>query len=691
MKTLSKEHIQIIDDYLIKHGVKFMDVRLELIDHLASEFEEDSKYVLLNDFLVDKHTLIKTFEKQRQKSMHLAYQRRFWQRLLMFLYKPEYMILMLMVFGLLYYTFNFIPSKINMFVVILFLAIPQVLQLVAYYRPSKMYKRVQSFQYILSAMALPSLFLYMLSAVKSWLIPENELLFFWYCFIAAIFNLAGIIEVYRIKKETQFLNLEWKQHFRSAYWQKSMLLNILLIFFALWMAGSFLILGFASYPMLKKLYPDNDPFLVFNGFLFFWILGDLFMRFFFQKLPVMSVKPLLALPIKRSKVVNYVLGKSAVSFFNFLPFFAIIPFAIMLINNGYSVAAIVVWILTLIVITLIINFLNFIIESLSAETELSFLPIMAIVGLLYGLNHFGIVSFSSLIGDGVNAISSNFALILIPIGILSVLYYLNFKGLYKKLYLDNSLKTKTSQARTTNLEWTKKFGDIAPFMQLDLKLITRSKRAKSSLWMLGLGLLYGLFFYPNPEYADMPWFFIFIGIFVTGIFLINFGQFIPAWDSGYYKLLMSQNVKYEKYLKSKFTLMVMSVIIMFVLSIPYVYFGSKILLAHFAAAIYNIGVNSHVMLYGGSFNRKKIELNQKAAFNFQGTGAVQWIIGIPLMILPMIIFGVLNYFINFEIAIAVIIGLGLIGIGFHQKIMQFITRKYQDSKYKMIDAFGQDN
>ncbi len=488
-----------------------------------------------------------------------------------------------------------------------------------------------------------------------------------------------------------FLSLEWKQYFRSSYWQKSMLLNILLAFFALWIVASFLILGFAAFPIIKKLYPESDPFIVFNSFLFFWILGDLFVRFFFQKLPVMSVKPLLTLPIKRGKVVNYVLGKSVFSFFNFLPLFAIIPFGIMLISNDYPITTVLVWILAMIIITLIINFLNFIIESLSAKTELAFVPIMIIVGVLYGLNHFGIVSFSSLVGNGVTAITNNPVLLIIPLAILSLLYVLNFKELYKKLYLDSSLKTKTKQATSTNLEWTKKFGDIAPFMQLDLKLITRSKRARSSLWMLGLGLLYGLFFYPNPIYAEMDWFFIFIGIFVTGIFLINFGQFIPAWDSGYYKLLMSQNVKYEKYLKSKFTLMVMSVIIMFVLSIPYVYFGWKILLAHFAAAVYNIGINSHVMLFGGSFNRKKIALDQKAAFNFQGTGAVQWLIGLPLMVLPMIIFASLNYLFNFEVAIGAIIILGLLGIAFHQSIMRLITKKYQDSKYKMIDAFSQDN
>jgi hypothetical protein len=206
-----------------------------------------------------------------------------------------------------------------------------------------------------------------------------------------------------------------------------------------------------------------------------------------------------------------------------------------------------------------------------------------------------------------------------------------------------------------------------------------------------IGLLYGLFFYPQDIYRDMVWIYPFIGIFVTGIFLINFGQFIPAWDSSYYKMLMSQNIKYEQYLRSKFILMTLSVGLMFILSIPYVYFGWKILIAHFAAAVYNIGVNSHVMLYGGSFNRKKIDLNQRAAFNYQGTGAVQWIIGIPLMILPMVIFALANWLLGFEAGIAILVVLGIAGIVFHKKLMNLITQRYLGAKYKMIDAFSQDN
>ncbi len=488
-----------------------------------------------------------------------------------------------------------------------------------------------------------------------------------------------------------FLNLEWKQYFRSSYWQKNIALNILLVFFALYFVVMFLGLGFGLLFILKNTFPDQDAFVVANGFIFYWIIGDLLMRFFLQKLPVMSVKPLLTLPIKRSTIVNFVLGKSALSFFNFLPLFAIIPFSIMLIRDGYATSMVLPWMLTMVIIVLIINFLNFIIEAFSAQTELSILPLLLVSGVLFGLDYFEIISFRSLIGDGLISIANNPVLIVIPLLILVVSYWFNYKLLKDKLFLDNSLKTKVQEVKAADLSWTKRFGDIAPFMQLDLKLIWRNKRTKSMLPLVILFLFYGLIFYPQETYQNQPWLYAFIGIFVTGIFLINFGQFIPAWDSSYYKMLMSQNIKYEQYLRSKFMLMIMSVVILFVLSIPYVYFGWKILLAHFAAAIYNIGVNSHVILFGGSFNRKKIDLDKKAAFNYQGTGAVQWIIGFPLMLLPLGIFGISYWALGFEVACTILAILGIVGIVLHKKLMRLITQKYLDSKYKMIDAFSQDN
>ena len=489
----------------------------------------------------------------------------------------------------------------------------------------------------------------------------------------------------------RFLFLEWRSFFRSASFGKSLVIKFLMGFIALYFMAVFLMMGYFLLDILQKVAPDQDPLKVINAGLFYWIIVELLIRFFFQKLPTMQVKPLLTQNIKRKTVVNYVLGKSALSFFNFLPLFAVIPFGIRLFLTGYSGGTIVIWIVAIFLISQVNNFLNFIIESVSEDIAVSFLPIILVVAGLFALNFFNILQIDQLLGNGMNAVLHMPVYILILVALVVLLYRYNFKLLKSKLFLDSGLKSDVKEVNASNLEWTRSFGSVAPFLQLDLRLIWRNKRSKSAVWIMILGLCYGLFFYPQPTYNNMPWFFMFIGMFSTGIFLINFGQFIPAWDSGYYKLLMSQNIKYEDYLKSKYLLMSLSVIMLFILGIPYVYFGWKILLVHFAAAIYNIGVNTHVILLGGSFNRKKIDLDQRAAFNYQGTGLVQFLIGIPLLVIPMGLFAGLYFLLGFGWACAILIALGLTGMAFHKSLMRTITEKYIRSKYKMIAAFNQDN
>ncbi len=490
---------------------------------------------------------------------------------------------------------------------------------------------------------------------------------------------------------SDFIKLEWKQFIRSSYWQKSVALNIFLIFISLYFILVFFGLGIALFPLLKDKMPNKDPFDTVNQFLFFWFLADLLMRFFFQKLPVMTIKPLLTLPIKQNKIIHYVLGKSVFSFFNFLPLFTVIPFGITLLFNDYDPISTVNWMVLIFIGTLIINFLNFIIESKSAATDLAMLPILSLVGLLYLLNQFEIIALDRYLSLSVEWLISNSFYLLIPLGILAFLYGINFKMIKNQLYLDQSLKSKVNVANASDLSWTNRFGNSAPFLQLDLRMLWRNKRPRSSIFIVLIGLFYGLIFYPNPQYQDMPAMYVFVGIFVTGIFLINFGQFIPAWDSGYYKLLMSQNIPYKEYLQSKYLLMASSAFLMFVLSIPYVYFGWKILLIHFAAMVYNIGINTHVLLYAGSFNRKKINLSERAAFNYQGTGAVQWLVGIPLLLIPIGFFYLAYKLINFQSGIALLILLGVLGFLFHEKLMKFITKKYIKNKYIMVNAFDQDN
>ncbi len=485
-----------------------------------------------------------------------------------------------------------------------------------------------------------------------------------------------------------FLELHWKGFFRSPQWKKSIGLKLILAFFGFILASNFLVFAIHTYFDLKKQFPDSNPLLKINASLFTWLVADLSLRFFLQKLPIMNAKPFLIVPIKRKSIVNFILGKSVLSFFNFLPLFATIPFTFLIIINENMVLEPLVWMLLVTIGSLIINYTNFLIENLSNKTSLSVLPTLVIVSTLSSLNHFEIVPFSQIISDFANSSIHNTTLLLVPLAILVVLYYFNYQSVKKRLYLDDSLRTKTEVAKYTEMNWTRNFGDIAPFIQLDLKLIMRNKRTKSTLMLLVIALFYGLLFYPSNNYGANSSMFMFVGIFITGIFLINFGQFIPAWDSNYYSMLMSQNLKYKQYLDSKYGIMAISSAIMFTLSLPYVYFGWNIIMFHLVAMIYNIGVNSHVLLWAGSFNRKKIDLSQRAAFNYQGTGAVQWLVSIPLLLVPLIIFATMKAIFSFEIALLTISLLGIGGVVLHNTIMKKIIKRYKGAKYDMLKAFN---
>ena len=161
----------------------------------------------------------------------------------------------------------------------------------------------------------------------------------------------------------KFLSLEWKQFFRSASFGKSVGLKILMGFFAVYLLVSFIVLGGGSYFFLKDIFPDKDPFVLVNQFMIFVIIIDLIFRYMMQKIPVMDIKPMLLLPIKKSKLVNFVLSKSMFSFFNLSSLTLYVPFAIVLIMNGYNVIGVVAWTFFFFMLALCLNFINFLINK----------------------------------------------------------------------------------------------------------------------------------------------------------------------------------------------------------------------------------------------------------------------------------------------------------------------------------------
>ena len=485
---------------------------------------------------------------------------------------------------------------------------------------------------------------------------------------------------------SHFLKLEWKQFIRSASFGKSLGLKILMGFFALYFILSFLTIGIGGYFILKKIFPESDPLQIVNSYLLFAILGDLIFRYLMQKLPIMNIKPMLTLQIKKSTLVHYVLGKSSFSFFNILGLFFYIPFALVLIKEGYNVAGVLGWLLTMILIIQSANFLNFIIN----KNNIAFAILSLILISLIGLQKFDIVDVVGFGGHLFDIIYTNPIYSLFGVVLLILLYQLNYKQLHGQVYLDAAVSVKVEEVNTSDLTWANKLGDVAPFIKNDIRLIWRNKRTKTVFLMSFLFLFYGLVFFTQETYREMPAMLMFAALFVTGGFTLNYGQFIPAWDSAHYKMLMSQSFKYRKFLESKWVLMVAMTTILYVLSFPYLYFGTDIFLMITAGAVFNIGFNSLFLLYSGSFNRKKIDLTKSGFGNTQGTSATQFLIIVPLMLLPMLLFWIFNKFVGHNAGFIVVATLGIISLLLKNYAMNFIEKKYIKDKYAMINAFGKE-
>ena len=246
-----------------------------------------------------------------------------------------------------------------------------------------------------------------------------------------------------------YLKLEWKQYFRAANWQKSVFLNILLIFFALYLVISFLVIGIGGYYIIKKQFPNQDPLILVNSFLIYIFIGDLIFRFIMQKLPVMNIKPLLILPIKKNTIVHFILAKSSVSFFNIMGLFFYAPFAIILIKEGYDTTGVLGWLASMILIIQSTNFLNFLINK--NNTIFIGLLILLIGGYL--IQRFQLFDIPGIVGSGFDAIYQNPIYALIFLVLCIFLYQINYMQLRNQIYLDHYLKLVVSPNKFLYLKY----------------------------------------------------------------------------------------------------------------------------------------------------------------------------------------------------------------------------------------------
>lgn len=483
-----------------------------------------------------------------------------------------------------------------------------------------------------------------------------------------------------------FIRHELKAMGRSRNTGKAWAVRIVMGVLITLLAVEVLALAFFMDTFLKAKYPHDNLITALSGILFYYFLIDLLMRFQLQELPTLKVQPYLHLRIKKNTLIRYLSFASLMSFFNVWPFILFTPFLIKVVRveQGLGVAAL--FFVSIIALSIFNNYLSLYIKRKSSLNGWVSVGFAVILGLLMaGDFAWHIISFRTPSIWFFGHLSTMPILVLIPLALAIIMYTVNFYYLKGNLYLEEMGSRKVSYKSSTEYPILDKLGPVGDLIGNELKLIFRNKRSRSALVMTTMFLLYGLLFYTNKVYGD-GWK-VFCGQFMTGIFIINYGQFMYGWQASHFDGILVSKMKFTDFVKAKFFLFTGISTIAFILTLPYAYFGWHIIAVHFAMYLWNIGIGTTIVLFFANRNNKRIDLTKGAAFNWEGVGATQLLVGFPLMIAPYIVYGPLAWFKHPDIALVILGSIGVLFVLMRPAVIKFLEKDFNQRRYTIAEGF----
>ncbi len=487
-------------------------------------------------------------------------------------------------------------------------------------------------------------------------------------------------------RQIDFLKLSYKSFMRSPNLTTKMIYKILaaigFLFFVIYM----LMFVFLAYYGIREKYPDVDVFYKANFylFLFFFIVFYVLMYVQFNQ---MDVKPFMILPVSKRKIVSYHLLRVIAHPVNLVFGLMILIYDVILYIHDYKLFGIFFWSLGVLSIVYLINFLLF----FSGKNQFLQAVFAVLVFVLLAKMNW-VADKLSFLGEFFYGFYQNYYVAIILFLLLLFVYFIINRYLMKHFYLDDVVKSaRQSQKTQLHLAWFDRFGVIGGFIKNDIRLILRNVRPRQGLigffafYVIALVLFSSIGeSFKQPEFNKI----LFL-MMLSGYLVLQFGSFIPAWDSEYFPLLMSQGISYRQYLEAKWWLLAVSVLFIVLFTLPFLWFGWKIYLLIVALGIFNTGVNIPLVLFGGAFKTTPVKLNKKVkAFqNNDGFNLKLMLLGILRLLVPIFIYFIVNKYIGYRYAIGVLVLMGLLGIGFKNAILDKIALLYKRRKYITLSAF----
>ena len=487
------------------------------------------------------------------------------------------------------------------------------------------------------------------------------------------------------------LFLELRRHGRLAdkrhpMYEKSRFARFWMYFMAVFWAGYLIFIGTTFAFGLED--APTEPYHILNSGLAFVLAVDFLMRFPFQRTPTQEVKPYLLLPVRRNRLIDFLLIRSGLSGFNFIWLFMFLPFALLTVTKFYGLWGVLTYCVGIWLLMLLNNYWYLLCRTLLGERIWWVLLPLAVYAAL-GLGMFlpedsPVFDWFRDLGEGF--ITGNALAFLGVLAAIALLWWVDSRVIRRLIYseLNKTEDTTVEVKKLSEYKFLDRYGMTGEYMRLELKLMLRNKVCRKSL--ISIVIVIFLFsamisFWDVYQIRD---FWVMYNYVIVS--LLAFST-LMGYEGNYMDGLMTRRESLFALLRAKYVLYNLVLLLPFLLMLAGVVTGKLSLLQILGWGLFTAGVVNFGFFQLAVYNNRTVDLNAKmTSRNNAGTG-LQQLASFGAFALPWVVYLPLQVFFDSTVAYWGLIVLGLAFILTSRLWIGNVYKRLMRRRYQNMEGF----
>ncbi|KAA6319411.1 hypothetical protein EZS27_030688, partial [termite gut metagenome] len=190
---------------------------------------------------------------------------------------------------------------------------------------------------------------------------------------------------------------------RHPMYEKNKFGKVLMYFMIMFWAGYLITIGIGLAYMFRDGFSGMEPYHILNKALLAILIMDFLLRFPLQKTPTQAVKPYLLLPVKKDRLLDFLLLRSGLSSFNLIWLFLFVPFAILTVTRFFGITGVITYNLGIYLLVVFNNYWYLLCRTLFNERIWWIVLPVAVYGILavsaFAPDNHSITTFTMNLGE----------------------------------------------------------------------------------------------------------------------------------------------------------------------------------------------------------------------------------------------------------------------------------------------------